>query len=40
MYFDPIENRNRVKRRYVWAFWGFCGGAASTALVSLLTHLV
>ena len=26
-YYDPLENRWRIKRRYVWAFW--------SALVSL-----
>lgn len=39
-YFDPIENRSRVKRRYVWGFWGFCAGAAVATLAVTLTHLV
>ena len=33
-YYDPIESRLRIKRRYLWGFWAFCCGmAAGAALI-------
>lgn len=25
-YYDPIDSRLRIKRRYVWSFWSFWAG--------------
>lgn len=36
-YYDAAAGRNRIKRRYVWAFWGFCSGfVCAVLLLSLL----
>ena len=32
-YYDPIDNRMRIKRRYVWSFWSFCAGTAAGGVV-------
>jgi len=31
-YYDHKLGRERVKRRYTWAFWAFCGGLAFGAV--------
>jgi hypothetical protein len=37
-YFDSESGRERIKRRYVWAFWSFCGGAACGLIVAGALH--
>lgn len=35
-YYDSAAGRERIKRRYVWAFWGYFAGVATVlALASL-----
>jgi len=35
-YFDHASGRNRVKRRYVWAVWGYALGICTVLLVKAL----
>lgn len=37
-YYDHREARNRIKPRYVWAFWAYLFGIASGA--ALLEYLL
>ncbi len=32
-YYDPIDGRMRIKRRYVWGFWSFFAGSFAGAAV-------
>ncbi len=36
MYYDTTAGRNRVKRRYVWAFWGFLAGVVTVEALRYL----
>jgi hypothetical protein len=36
-YYDSASGRTRIKRRYVWGFWGFLAGVAT---VEVLRYLV
>lgn len=35
-YYDHKLGRERVKRRYTWAIWSFCGGLAFGFIVAHL----
>ena len=35
-YFDSETGRERFKRRYVWAFWGYFGGIATGMILLAL----
>ena len=36
-YYDGTVGRERIKRRYVWGFWGFClGVTTAVAFIELL----
>ena len=35
-YYDHKLGRERVKRRYTWAVWAFCGGVAFGMIVAHL----
>jgi len=37
-YYDAIEGRERLKRRYVWAFWAF--GLGLSAGLSVAVALI
>lgn len=37
-YFDPIDGRRRVKRRYSWALCGFLLGVLSGVTLLALFH--
>lgn len=37
-YYDAVTGEQRIKRRYVWAFWGFALGALlGSTIVEVLT---
>jgi hypothetical protein len=39
-YYDPVDNRLRIKRRYVWSLWSFgCGLLAGGALIYAVSML-
>lgn len=35
-YYDETQQRMRLKRRYVWACWGYAAGFASALLLGLM----
>ncbi len=35
-YYDSVSGRDRIKPRYVWAFWAYLLGAASTLVLVTL----
>lgn len=38
-YYDSVAGRERIKRRYVWAFWAFgVGFAGGLVLAGALMH--